>query len=692
MKHELRLGPAAKSVGRGALVVLGLSGVLACASLPKGQYGVREIEWQGVDEMSASALEACLATKKRDGVTLQLGTEPTCGEPPFDEDAPRVDLWTWPWETWPVYDDAIFEVDRKRIERWYQARGFYEAKLLDVRYRVDDELLRAPERCTQDDCELELELIVEEGKPVTVSAVAMKLNGRLERELWEELHEELTLEVGERFDEAAYQADEERLLERLRDATYARAEVSTQVEINRVTRSASLVYSVTPGPRCTFGNVWVEGNEDLSAYAVLDVARLRRGEPYSESELRDAERAVYALGVFSSVKVEPRFDTDPADSTADLVIRVQPGRLERFRIGVGVMSGSLQRLTSDEFMSVPMWDVHLRIGYEHDSFLGDMRKLRIEDRPRLIMLRPFPGVPDGPPAVGNTLTIGFEQPRFPEHRTVSFATAQWDIGPDAFLGFFRHDLATRLGARREFFGGKLAVEQALQHDLYEITSENPPDTVSSYRLPFAEQQVRVDLRNDVQRPSRGVYVSNTLQEAVQLGYGSWDYLRWLAEARAYERLIWKVVLAQRVAFGGLFIGDAASELDDTSATLGPQNYRLRGGGANSNRGFLPGTLGAGVDGGKRRWEAALELRVPLGADFGVVLFLDAGDVNRGTAVRLSNPNTSTGFGLRYYTPFAPIRFDAGWRIPGWQRVGGIEPDVEVRALPSAAHLTIGEAF
>jgi hypothetical protein len=62
-------------------------------------------------------------------------------------------------------------------------------------------------------------------------------------------------------------------------------------------------------------------------------------------------------------------------------------------------------------------------------------------------------------------------------------------------------------------------------------------------------------------------------------------------------------------------------------------------------------------------------------------------------VRFSHLNAATGFGLRYYSFFAPIRFDAGWRIPGWQVVGdGREPNVEVGVLPSAAHLSIGEAF
>ncbi|HEX7479567.1 MAG TPA: hypothetical protein VF331_17310, partial [Polyangiales bacterium] len=46
-----------------------------------------------------------------------------------------------------------------------------------------------------------------------------------------------------------------------------------------------------------------------------------------------------------------------------------------------------------ETQSVPEWDAHLRFAYHDDDFLGGMRKLRLEDRPRLILLRDFPQVP-----------------------------------------------------------------------------------------------------------------------------------------------------------------------------------------------------------------------------------------------------------------------------------------------------------
>jgi hypothetical protein len=310
------------------------------------------------------------------------------------------------------------------------------------------------------------------------------------------------------------------------------------------------------------------------------------------------------------------------------------------------------------------------------------------------MLDDFPGVPNRGPVPGNTVSLRFEQPRFPERRTVTFLDNQWDYGPDPYFGFFRHDLATRVGVQRAFFRRRLKIELAVQHDLFEITDtdEEVVDTVSSYRLPFAEQQIIVDLRNDDRRPSRGLYFQNVLQEAVQLDYGSWNYFRWLPELRGYQKLFWGLVLAERAAFGAIFIRDSDPELDPTSRLLGPQNYRLRGGGATSNRGFGAGELGDGIDGGQRRWEASIELRVPLGGDLGIALFFDTGDVSRTREFRLDHWNASTGLGLRYYTGFAPIRLDAGWRIPGLQRLQGPEPDVALEPLPSAVHLTHGEAF
>jgi outer membrane translocation and assembly module TamA len=694
-------------------------GLLAgCASLPKNDYGIEEIRFRGVEKMSSQSLATCLSTKEREAVTIRLGLGGTsCGKPPFDQETPQVSLWSWPWETWPLYDPAIFDIDRKRILRWYQARGFYQAKVVGVRYEAGDKTLQPPERCQGDDCKLSIEIEVDEGDPVMVEGVFIAGDQALDRELRIDLRKAPEVKVGDRFDEATYELDKQALMQLLQENSFAQAAVYGKVELDRNRRSARIEYSVDPGPLSTFGTMSVAGNDEIPREAIMEVAGIKPGKPFKPSEISDAERAVRGLGVFSSVRIE----TKPRGKTGiiDLLIRVSIGRIERWRFGVGMLSGTMQRGLSDETLSIPEWDVHLRASYSHEDFLGGMRKLKLEERPRVIFLAPFPLLPDVGAQLGNTLTASFEQPRFIEPRTVLFVEGQWDYGPAPFLAecdgasgdsqaecvVFRHDLATKAGVRRMFWGQRISVQLALAHDLYEIVGDHP-DNVSDYRLPYLEQQVRLDLRNDPHRPSRGLYVDNTIQEAVRpFGYGSWNYVRWLPEVRAYQRLFWRIVLAERFAYGGIYIDEAKSDsenLDPTSLRIGPESYRLRGGGANSNRGFSAGTLGVGLDGGIRRWEGSLELRIPLGENVGMALFFDVGDVNDEPRTRWQRLNASTGLGFRYYTPFAPIRFDAGWRIPSLQAVGDEvidpmeakkgAPPAELRVVPSAMHLTIGEAF
>jgi outer membrane protein assembly factor BamA len=232
----------------------------------------------------------------------------------------------------------------------------------------------------------------------------------------------------------------------------------------------------------------------------------------------------------------------------------------------------------------------------------------------------------------------------------------------------------------------------VEHDFYRALSKEKPADVSSYTQPFLEQFLSLDLRNDPQRPRLGVYAQLLAQESSRLGsYGSWDYLRILPEVRGYVPLFLDMVLAARFATGALYVYESAAGLDPKTAVLGPEVYRLRGGGPTSNRGFASGRLGAGTEGSSRRFEGSLELRIPLGGDLGLVFFGDIGDV--WTSFRWNYLNTAAGFGLRYYTLIGAIRFDAGWRIPGAQVIGHEpSPVYKANGWPSAVHLTIGEAF
>ena len=445
----------------------------------------------------------------------------------------------------------------------------------------------------------------------------------------------------------------------------------------------------------------------------------------------------------------PPVDVPDGTRIVDIDVDVAPGRLERIGLGVGLQAGDLltfgsQSADSSSQLSaqaLQQWDVHLLLVGEWRNLLDNMLRLRLEERPRLIFPAPFPGVesPSGiGPTLGNKILTTVRWPGVIEPRTALFASVQHDYGPLPLYGFFRHELDWRIGLERTFFDGRFYLATALRGNLF------VPDAVQGLRQNAQREVTRalmvelsttLDLRDDPRSPSRGAFFSLGIQQAGFGGVSTWDYTRITGEARGYVPLGLGVVLAGRAGIGAMIVEESygldPSNLYDLDA-LGPLSQQLQGGGAISNRGFPPGLEGDVVrrrvdarplpdgsqaqypsvliSGGIRRWEASLELRVPLTESLGLVLFADAGNVSRTDDFHFDVVNLAFGPGLRYRTPIGPLRLDWAIRPRETEYVGPsaadprppvcsatvtdeCRPGADVfSSVPGAIHITIGEAF
>ena len=834
---------------RAMVVAITVAGsVSACAKIPPDSYGVARLELDGVDELSANALRACLATRERPHVGIDFGTssEPTCNQPPFDGGGSIARLWAWPWTDWPLWDVAVFERDIRRIERWYRARGYYDARVREVEISpagaaesdrvAEGEGEGECERRRGQGCEVEVRVEIEEGEPVRTEGVALwvsleeydgerglppppeprvpeesaepgeqdeqdeqdeqveqveqvaevdaqpnteaeaearaALNSRAEaprqwgyvrdselpirfeaerstemraaaearargedpprlrprsqarragRALRNVLQGAVQLPVGEPFDEALYDRTKSALVEALLREGYACGHVLGAVGVNPSAKLADVALYVHLGRRCRVAEVSVEG-DDVPVNTILGAASLRTGDVYRVQDIREAQRAVYALGAFSEVDIvgTPRRDEEGhCTGLVDVVIRVTRGRTFRYGVGVGVQTGQVDDAQNISG-SVPQWDLHLLLFLEHRDFLGGLRRIRLEDRPKLILQTQRTGQSNRrvTPRPGNELRLEFRQPAFLESRTTLTFGARWDYGPDPNQGFFRHDVDTSIRVSRPFFEGKLILSAGVHWNLQRTTD----DQVSSdHTVQFFEEYVQLDLRDDSRRPREGLFVSLGFHQSPAFMGSSWTYYRFTPEARAYLPLPLGAVFAMRLGLGATIISSPDPSLDRVSAQLGPQRYRLRGGGPSSHRGFPAGFLGdaqdAGVgsfclrndpppdvdcaeanSGGLRRWEANLEIRAPITPDFGAVLFADMGDVSRSDSFRLRHIHLAVGFGIRYQTLVGPVRLDIGILARRAQTINrtNLAPINEVNLglfkFPGAIHLTIGEAF
>jgi outer membrane translocation and assembly module TamA len=667
-----------------------------------GRLQVAGLQVQGSEQLRERPLLSCLVTRERPRFGLTLGlSSASCGAPPFDSQAPRLNLWRWWWTDWPAFNHAVFEADLEKIVRWYRARGYYDARVVTVSYDPPEaEDPNADLGCDieEDVCPVKISITIEEGQPTLLRKVVFLGVNALTSELQARVRKAGALELGQPIDEHDYDERKQSLLALLQQAGYAAAEVEGEVRVNTAARSAEVEFKLDPGELYRFGNVSVEGHGSLPEAPILAAARMEENTRYSPQHVREVQSEVYALGAFSSVQIHE--EPDAESRRVHLRLEVTPHSPHALRVGFGVLSGSQQRTSTGEMASIPQWDLHIFGRYERRHVFGTLGRFSIEERPRMIFSEDFPRLT--PPKFGNIVKVRLNQPGLLERRTDLFTENAWDYGPDPFLGFQRSDIYFRLGARRGFWRRRMSTTLAVQQDLFlveagdENVTSDGSELPSTYGYSFVEQDLRLDLRDNPLRPRWGAYLGFNATEAPLWAASDWTAYRLAPEARAYVPFFWDIIWANRFAVSGLFITGADPGLDATSQQLGPSTYRLRGGGANSNRGFLAGTLGVGVQGGIRRWEASSELRIPFGQSFVLAGFADVGDVNDQEAWRWDHLNLTLGWGLRFYTILGAIRLDVGLRVPSLQRADGSDgidgEDSEFLGAPGALHLTIGDPF
>jgi len=86
-------------------------------------------------------------------------------------------------------------------------------------------------------------------------------------------------------------------------------------------------------------------------------------------------------------------------------------------------------------------------------------------------------------------------------------------------------------------------------------------------------------------------------------------------------------------------------------------------------------------GGNVYFLSSLETRWRIGESWGAVAFVDVGEIwDRLRTVSLRDTNVAVGPGLRYNTPFGPVRADLGFLV-----TSPTPPDVTF-------HISIGQAF
>jgi outer membrane translocation and assembly module TamA len=562
-----------------------------------------------------------------------------------------------------------------------------------------------------------VEILVEEGTPVTVSAVHYELDGPIgakdDRAI---LHaEKQTLAVGQILEEPKLDDAEHKLQRALADNGYAKARVVARASVDVVTHNAVVDFVVHPGEKCVIGALRIVGLGKLPEHAVRREIGLDPGELYSRTKLDEAQQRLLDRGVVTSANISPDLDNAPY-GVAPLVAQLQPAHLREFHFGGGFEVDVLKT------------EAHLRAGWADRDFFGDLRRFTVDITPGVVLYPTRLSYIAAPTALlpEEKLRVELVQPGFIERHTDGFIRPEFNTYPviiedtyipgEPVLGYLEAKITQ--GVSRKFFGNIVhaTLSHSVQVEVPFAYSGALDPSLTTLLISYVELNTTFDFRDNSIHPTRGFYISNDLQLA-GLG-GQPQDIRWQPELRGYVPLGKRVTLAVQTSVGFLFPNNYAVGTD----TRDVQIVFFRGffsGGPTENRGYPLRGIGPQGDvalynplinqclgsaapqqcavplGGLSLWEASVETRVKIAGPFSGVVFCDAADVSADRlTLHLDRPHLSCGLGARYDTPVGPIRADVGYRIPGAQVFSGQQeyvPDI-ISGVPIAISIGLGEAF
>lgn len=410
---------------------------------------------------------------------------------------------------------------------------------------------------------------------------------------------------------------------------------------------------VNIGPRSSYGEIITTGTTAFDADHIGVLSRFDKGELYDSRMVDDLRKALVATGLFSIVSVKPTASGEAApDGTEYATINV-----EQVAGPPRTLAGSAGYSTGQGFRLEGSW-THRNLFPPEGALIASGVAGTQEQGASLTFRRSNAGRRDRTVELGiSALHSDFEA---------------YEAFTGKLAGRISYD-STPIWQKRLTYSYGFEILGTNEQDFNFTTGERDRRTFYVAALPG---QVTFDTTDSLLDPTQGFRLSAKLSPEASLGSGTQIYGRGLLEGTAYFQVDDGIIIAGRTRVGS--IAGADREL------IAPSRRYYAGGGG-SVRGFGYQELGPkDIEdrpiGGRSLVEAAAEVRYRFG-DYGIVGFVDAGQVYTSSTPGFDNLRYGVGIGGRFYTNFGPLRVDVATPInrqPGESRV--------------SVYISIGQAF
>ena len=548
-----------------------------------------------------------------------------------------------------TYKEDVFAGDVELISSYYLDHGFIHVQVEPPRVAL-----------SRDKRWITITVVIHEGSQYVFSSIDLKgdlpgdgmtmppadasqqKKAEQERDAMLEL---LQSRKGDVFSRSKIGQDIVHLTERYSDSGYAFANIYPVTDEDDAHRTVTLVFDVQKGDKVHIERINIKGNTITRDKVIRRELQIAEGDQFSGSKIKASKENITRLGYFEDVSFStPRGSTDDA---LDLDIEVKEKPTGIFSIGAGFSS-------AEHYVFTAQIQKNNFLGYGYDmAASADLSSLH--QRFALDFVDPF--------FFDTNWTAAIDL--YNQEQIYSSFTRR-DRGGNLTFGHY-------LDSRREAHG-------ALS---YKLEDTSVGDINSALRPIFGRPGLTSSLiataswdrRDNRLFPTKGFLASASAEYAGGPLGGDLDFVRTSYNVRGFYPL--GIEAFQPVARANLTFGQMFS----TTGKPIPIFERFFAGGINSVRGYLLNSLGPTeriigtgdpqapdqniAVGGDELAIANLELEFPIikPAQIKGVVFYDVGNaLPAGAPPGWQNLRKSYGFGIRWFSPIGPLRFEWGFPI------------------------------
>lgn len=444
-----------------------------------------------------------------------------------------------------------------------------------------------------------------------------------------------------------------------RSACLYKIDVTYTAEVDHARHEAFLTYTVADSPSVNFGEITIAGTSQVEPEYLLNYVTINAGECFNNKELELSRLRLLQSNLLSRIEINTEKHGDRVDVTFNVTERDH----RTLKAGIGYQSDTGAGLT---------------LGWEHRNLFHEGERFDIESRFN---------------QVRRALDANLVVPHFKRRdQTLTLNSTIAREKPEGYIYTYGEFGATLNRPLSKKWAGNIGVELEFSRDERDGQKED-------YALLSSPISVDYNRSNQILNPQNGWVISAQVEPFVDLYNDTNRFVKTAIAVSTYfsaRDLPGEPVLALRVATGSTH-GEPLENI--------PSAHRYYVGGGGSVRGYSYQSVGELVDennqqnvpqGGLSFAETSVELRIRVAGNWGAAIFVDGGYAYPDKQADLGeNFLWGAGIGVRYYTSFAPIRFDVATPLdPRRRKPPADEPDERGERIddPVQLYISIGQAF